>query len=448
MSKSSSLRDEDDETDYSNDDNYQNDEDDSNDEEYTGPPPEITTKGMNLTVMEDGDVFLPCDINNRGKFVVMWKNSSLTLWVDGRRMNANSRVEEFKNNTLVIRRVNMHDSGQYTCQVVADKIIQVTHTLNVVRKLSITRILPEVRPGQSKILRKGESLTLACEATGYPVPKVFWVRRGRKHFPNGHERMEGTSITFEEVNRKYSGIYECEASNDFGTVRKAVEIHVHYPPEIEIEEETVTTAVGLQPEITCTVHAEPKANVTWYKNGDIVTKKSQISTTVVNNKYTLQITKMNEDDFGSYTCHAKNELGSKQKAIVLSGAPTKPKFKVGFTKDDKTPEILWTVESYLPIIEYEFQYKKLQDDKWTKITPMQTVAIEGNMYTGKEILTGLPPNDYQVRVRAKNSHGWSFYSEEKIFNGDMAAESTNGGVKLGIKGILVQIIVFSYVFIM
>ena len=48
---------------------------------------------------------------------------------------------------------------------------------------------------------------------------------------------------------------------------------------------------------------------------------------------------------------------------------------------------------------------------------MQTVAIEGNMYTGKEILTGLPPNDYQVRVRAKNSHGWSFYSEEKIFNG-------------------------------
>lgn len=64
----------------------------------------------------------------------MWKNSSLTLWVDGRRMNANSRVEEFKNNTLVIRRVNMHDSGQYTCQVVADKIIQVTHTLNVVSK--------------------------------------------------------------------------------------------------------------------------------------------------------------------------------------------------------------------------------------------------------------------------------------------------------------------------
>ena len=76
MSKSSSLRDEDDETDYSNDDNYQNDEDDSNDEEYTGPPPEITTKGMNLTVMEDGDVFLPCDINNRGLLIFSLSLSS------------------------------------------------------------------------------------------------------------------------------------------------------------------------------------------------------------------------------------------------------------------------------------------------------------------------------------------------------------------------------------
>ncbi|KAK6618971.1 hypothetical protein RUM44_003352 [Polyplax serrata] len=416
MSKSS-LKERDEDDDYSNDDNYQNDEDESNDDEYTGPPPEIMTKSQNLTLMEDSDVFLPCDVKNGDRFAIMWKNSSNTLWVDTTRMKQDDRLMKHRNNTLVIRRVNMHDSGQYTCQVVAEDIIQVTHTLNVVRKLSIVRVLPEVRPGQSKILRKGDSLTLACEANGYPVPKVIWVRRGRKHFPNGHERMEGTSITFEEVNRKYSGVYECEASNDFGTVRKSVEIHVHYAPEIEIEEETVTTAVGLQPEITCTVHAEPKANVTWYKNGDIVTKKNRISTTVVNNKYTLQITKMNEDDFGSYTCHAKNELGSKQKAIILSGAPTKPKFKLGIANDERSPEIMWTVESYQPVIEYEFQYKKLQDEKWTKMAPMQTVMTEGNIYSGKEVLTGLPPNDYQVRVRAKNSHGWSIYSEEMVFNG-------------------------------
>ncbi|KAK6623748.1 hypothetical protein RUM43_009601 [Polyplax serrata] len=296
--------------------------------------------------------------------------------------------------------------------------------------------------------------------------------------------MEGTSITFEEVNRKYSGVYECEASNDFGTVRKSVEIHVHCEyllsfadaferslkneflrlnfmlfisdaPEIEIEEETVTTAVGLQPEITCTVHAEPKANVTWYKNGDIVTKKNRISTTVVNNKYTLQITKMNEDDFGSYTCHAKNELGSKQKAIILSGAPTKPKFKLGIANDERSPEIMWTVESYQPVIEYEFQYKKLQDEKWTKMAPMQTVMTEGNIYSGKEVLTGLPPNDYQVRVRAKNSHGWSIYSEEMVFNGatptlfiwfsDMAAGSTSAASTSLAAKTIVQILISCYV---
>lgn len=51
------------------------------------------------------------------------------------------------------------------------------------------------------------------------------------------------------------------------------------------------------------------------------------------------------------------------------------------------------------------------------MAPMQTVMTEGNIYSGKEVLTGLPPNDYQVRVRAKNSHGWSIYSEEMVFNG-------------------------------
>ncbi|KAK6623750.1 hypothetical protein RUM43_009603, partial [Polyplax serrata] len=68
MSKSS-LK-ERDEDDYSNDDNYQNDEDESNDDEYTGPPPEILTKSQNLTLMEDSDVFLPCDVKNGGEYLI------------------------------------------------------------------------------------------------------------------------------------------------------------------------------------------------------------------------------------------------------------------------------------------------------------------------------------------------------------------------------------------
>ncbi|KAK6623749.1 hypothetical protein RUM43_009602 [Polyplax serrata] len=67
----------------------------------------------------------------------MWKNSSNTLWVDTTRMKQDDRLMKHRNNTLVIRRVNMHDSGQYTCQVVAEDIIQVTHTLNVVSEYDL-----------------------------------------------------------------------------------------------------------------------------------------------------------------------------------------------------------------------------------------------------------------------------------------------------------------------
>lgn len=46
--------------------------------------------------------------------------------------------------------------------------------------------------------------------------------------------------------------------------------------------------------------------------------------------------------------------------FIFLGAPTKPKFKLGIANDERSPEIMWTVESYQPVIEYEFQYKKLQ----------------------------------------------------------------------------------------
>lgn len=414
--------------DYINDDNYQNDDEDSNDEgEYKGPPPHITTKSVTLTVKEGDDVLIPCEVRNGDPFTKIWKNGSNVLFLDNSKMSKDHRLTKFENNTLHIRYALIYDSGNYSCQVAAKPLQEVVHIVNVVNPPVIVRVLPQVPAGQSKVIRKGDSLTLACEVRGYPTPIVTWTRRNHKHFPNGHEKMEGSSITFEEVNRKYSGVYECEATNAHGTKKESVEIHVHYPPEIEIEEETVTTALGYEPEITCTVHAEPKATVSWYKNGQPVARNNRISMTVVNNKHTLQITNMNQEDFGSYTCRAANELGSVHKAITLSGSPTKPKVKIGVSNDGKSPEITWTVESYSPISEYELEYKRMDDERWTRVKPAIYDPTEGNIYSGKETLRDLSPVEYHVRVRARNSHGWSASSQEEPFSGEAAAESKTGG---------------------
>lgn len=119
---------------------------------------------------------------------------------------------------------------------------------------------------------------------------------------------------------------------------------------------------------------------------------NRISTTAVQNKHTLQINNMIQDDFGSYTCFATNELGKNQRAIVLSGLqlwrfvyavlhysnldqncfiftfyflgqPTKPKVTIRMTDDGKSPEIKWTVQSYSPILEYELRYKRIDVSK-------------------------------------------------------------------------------------
>lgn len=63
--------------------------------------------------------------------------------------------------------------------------------------------------------------------------------------------------------------------------------------------------------------------VAWYKDGGVVVNREGLSLTSNNNKYTLQITNMNEKDFGRYTCHATNKYGESMRIIVLSGTVLK-----------------------------------------------------------------------------------------------------------------------------
>lgn len=75
------------------------------------------------------------------------------------------------------------------------------------------------------------------------------------------------------------------------------------------------------------------------------------------NRHTLLIKGMDKTDFGSYTCHAVNILGTDKKSIVLSGAPSRPLVHVAYLGDQQLPELKWNVQSHLPVHSYEVTYK-------------------------------------------------------------------------------------------
>ena len=89
-------------------------------------------------------------------------------------------------------------------------------------------------------------------------------------------------------------------------------------PEIDQEETFVHTREGDQTEVICVVHSSPKANVTWYKNGEpLDTRQHQISQ--IGNRHTLSLPITTKEAFGQYTCRASNTYGTSQKTTEVSG---------------------------------------------------------------------------------------------------------------------------------
>lgn len=418
-------------TDYQGD----NEEEDVEEEEESGPPPVFRTQPLNITVKPGETVFLPCEIENLDpQHTVFWRNNTIGIWIGSIPQTIDPRVNKLPNNTLEIRQVAPTDSGIYLCQVPvsAETTVQVTHTLHVISKAKIVQMSP---PGPEAVLRKGETLSLKCLATGYPEPRITWSRNDNELKP-WDPTLKIVTFTIESVTRKNAGTYKCTAKNGPDMEDTAtVEVLVHYSPEIEIERDTVTTAEGYESELICNVHAAPKAKVTWLYNGQPVVPSKHVDVAKDGSRHTLRIKNTKTADFGQYTCFANNSEGTAKKNIHLSGKPGQPKFDTATVDNEsQNPILIWKVESYSPITEYELLYKLDTEDGWKSTRPAVDSG-SGNIYTAKHTLTNLQPGSYHAKLKAKNQYGWSVMSDTHKFSGEFeaAADPSETGLLESVK---------------
>lgn len=87
---------------------------------------------------------------------------------------------------------------------------------------------------------------------------------------------------------------------------------------MEQEQTYIHTRENDETEVICTVHASPRAEVQWLKNGLPVNKNDSIVTNR-GNRHTLLLPGIKESTFGSYTCKGTNKFGSDEKTTVVSG---------------------------------------------------------------------------------------------------------------------------------
>ena len=153
---------------------------------------------------------------------------------------------------------------------------------------------------------------------------VSWTREGvkdnslssLKHSLTNH----GSVLTLHSVTRAASGLYLCQARNGVGQpATDHIKLHVLYAPHVHAVHHVVEGGAGHKAVMICIVHAEPVADVVWYKNSMQLDMRRDYIISKDNKRYFLTVPKVGEEDFANYTCQASNSLGKSRGQIQLRG---------------------------------------------------------------------------------------------------------------------------------
>ncbi|OQV13351.1 Lachesin [Hypsibius exemplaris] len=288
--------------------------------------PTITFITKELVADIGGTVELKCSVQFVKDFPVMWiRLPDTPLSFRGSRIVPDNRYsvrydESSMTFLLQIQDLQESDEGKYQCQV------QVTSTNKVTAEVELAIRRPPVISDDSTrdlIVGRGEDVSLFCNASGNPHPKVSWRRQGNAILPTGGAISHGTDLKILDIQKEHRGTYICTADNAVGNGdRRAINVRVEFSPLIRVPRDRVGQALFYDRELECVVDAFPAPQVEWIFDGrKIVTDQHyEVSAFSVANEATemkLRIKNIQKKQFGTYQCIASNKLGSATGKVEL-----------------------------------------------------------------------------------------------------------------------------------
>ncbi|XP_076342050.1 lachesin-like [Tachypleus tridentatus] len=228
---------------------------------------------------------------------------------------------------LHIDNVQKDDQGEYMCQINTNPMISQSGYVTVV----VPPKIDEDITSSDREVKEGSHVTLQCRASGIPAPNITWRREDNQEIIIGKKKVTkvvGDILDIYHVKRTHMGAYLCIASNQVQpSVSKRILLNVKFPPMIWTSEEMVGTSVESSVTLECHLECYPPSVSYWMKNEDtlvIADSKRDVMTVEVGLykvAMRLRIRNVSQDDFGSYSCHAKNSLGEVEASIKLYGVP-------------------------------------------------------------------------------------------------------------------------------
>ena len=163
------------------------------------------------------------------------------------------------------------------------------------------------------IAEEGKKVTIACVATGHPLPTITWSTAVGS-LPNDRSEVMNGTLTLHSLIKNDGGIYFCKAENVLGSATDTAQLMIFSlrfkvrPPQ------QVTPVIGLSLHLPCVAESELKPTVIWTKDGK---PSLPVECNVLQNG-TLVINNIKKSHEGSYTCRATNALTTIEAKVKIN----------------------------------------------------------------------------------------------------------------------------------
>lgn len=215
------------------------------------------------------------------------------------------------NRRLKISNAKLSDKGLYKC-VAQNEAGKVNKQYDV--NIYVPPEIEDSEEMEEKEVIIKETARFYCQASGIPTPKIFWyfydtlieMNSSRYSILSGGKVLE---VKF--VNISNTGRYICIAKNPAGDKEKSMNLEVLVPARILNEEKTEKTKVIVNQTalLHCEVIGIPKAKIEWFKDGKALRFNTRAIESLSEGRQ-LRFNQVQIERSGSYTCIARNKVGS------------------------------------------------------------------------------------------------------------------------------------------
>uniref|UniRef100_A0A8C5H961 Contactin-3-like n=1 Tax=Gouania willdenowi TaxID=441366 RepID=A0A8C5H961_GOUWI len=149
------------------------------------------------------------------------------------------------------------------------------------------------------------NLQWECRAIGKPRPTYRWLKDGEPL--TGGIHVEAGRLTISRISLLDSGMYQCVAENEQGSIYASAELKVVAPDFTRRPvKKSIVIQRGGEVVLECRPHASPRAAISWWRGSELLKDNKRQTIT---EDGTLRITNISISDGGQYTCVARNQFG-------------------------------------------------------------------------------------------------------------------------------------------